>query len=289
MDAAQSGVAIVGSTDLAVIAVRGLPSLADPLRAGIVLSARVEVIAVAVQRCVLALACQALVCSTRIGIIAVESISGNATAVHALVARRTGVAILARGSDHFVAATSLWQAVVLGAWVSVVTLKRARTLALPVDANVVHRAFVEVIALAHRHFVEATRIGLTLVVSAGIAIIAIKQVAAPAHSQAALVSHRADVAIVARLFVDEVHTSKFRVTSVIRAGIVIIALKQLSYCAGAVGTSLPEGAEIAVIALAGGGAVDAALLRIAGICCARVAVITGQRLTSHAHACRALV
>ena len=141
----------------------------------------------------------------------------------ALVSDCTGVTIITLLDVGQILAAAFDGAMIVGARVLVVTVEGSGAQARPLAAMVPGGAGVAIIALRGISCMEATGVGVALVVGADIAVVAVVHPLSFATRVVAVVTDGARIAIVANCFVGCEYAALFGVTAIIGANVAIIA------------------------------------------------------------------
>ena len=167
---------------------------------------------------------------------------------------------------------------IVGADIAVVAILGPLTMALALDANVGESANVVIVARSGIELVDTAKHGVTGVVGADVAIVAVFDLPGTG-AVGADVALGAGVAVIAGGCIGDTHTTCLRRTGIIRTHVVVVAIHREPRHANTTIAMVAAGTEVLVVARSRVGLVHAALRRVAAIVSAGVAVVAGERRT----------
>lgn len=185
---------------------------------------------------------------TGIGVVTGESNSTSASPVQTDRIHGTRVPVIAGALGIDCHAPQLQLAKILGAAIAVVALKQTAASAESGITMVQHSANVIVIAIGRIGDKGAPRLGVARVVSAWIGIVTGQRTTADALPEVTMVTGCADATVIAWRRIEAVDTTGGRVTAIIGAQVVVIALRQPTVDTGPRIAVVPHRAGVAIAA-----------------------------------------
>jgi len=206
-----------------------------------------------------------------------------------LVAGRAEISVLAGSSHREVRAGTIGGTQIFGTDVIVITVHGYARLADADDADVVHGAWISIVAPPFDIFMGTAAVGITDVKSTAIAVIAEQAPLADTRSRDAQVVAGAGAMIITGIDIIDVLTAGGRSAAIVRAGIAVVAEQGGT---GVTATSYAGVAYRARIAIAAGNRIGDMLATFAGITaviCTGVSIVAGEITAAHTYAIKTLI
>jgi hypothetical protein len=198
-----------------------------------------------------------------------------------MVTGSADIAIIARGLVEKVEAPGLGIARIMGARVLIVARQQARRQALPIAAVVAQGAGIVVITLPRHGLVQTKPLGGTTVHGTRVAIIAQDSGTGNTDAFGAIVIDCARVPIITGSGKNAMDATYRRVTAILGARVLIIAIGRFAPLANPLTAGVPQGAGIAVITRPCGGLIETPRCWRTTISSTPITIVAHQRVASH--------